>query len=224
MLRAFRKDVCTVPYVSEAVQFIQMECQLNELVPLYGELIRAWDEALCIATQIEVGMKRLIYAFDALASSRDSVEILAREGIDRNCISLIAQSNIEMDEIPGSLLDVSTDFIPALGRGAAVGGIAGMFAGLIAMAIPPLGIALGGPALIGFFAGGSLVGAWSSALVGASVPNEVRRRFEDEITAGRTLLVVDCSAKTEQLVSRTMATRADQHLVWQGDIAKSAAI
>lgn len=38
---------------------------------------------------------------------------------------------------------------------------------------------------------GALVGTWSSALVGATVPDPVRRQFEDEIEAGRVLVVID---------------------------------
>lgn len=38
---------------------------------------------------------------------------------------------------------------------------------------------------------GAAVGGWASALVGSSVPDPVRRNFEDDIQAGRILLVID---------------------------------
>jgi hypothetical protein len=43
----------------------------------------------------------------------------------------------------------------------------------------------------GLTVAGALTGGWASALVGASVPDPVRRKFEDEIEAGRILVVLD---------------------------------
>ena len=57
---------------------------------------------------------------------------------------------------------------------------------------------------------GALVGSWSSALVGASVPDPVRRRFEETIEAGQILLVVDAAGddleRAEAAVVRAGAT------------------
>jgi len=169
-------------------------------------------------------MKRYIYAFDSTESARTAVTALRARGIDEQSISLIARADIQLEKIPDGYLDASTDFMPALGRGAALGGAAGMFSGIVAMAIPPLGIAIGGSALLGFFAGGALVGAWSSALVGASVPNETRRKFEDEIEAGRTLLVIDSSGSNDALITSAMALGTNRHLIWQSNITAAAAV
>lgn len=168
-------------------------------------------------------MNRYIYAFDTTQAARDSVNVLRARGISDKAISLIARSDIELDEIPSRFLDASTDFVPALTRGAAIGGVTGLCAGLIAIAIPPLGITLAGPALLGFLAGGAVVGAWSSALVGASVPDEIRRKFEDEIEAGRTLLVVDVRTDNEAVIASTLADGTDRHLIWQSELKRRAA-
>ena len=164
-------------------------------------------------------MRRYIYAFDTPVAARGAVDVLRGHGIRDEAISLVARSNIELEEIPSRYLDASTDFIPALRRGAAVGGVIGLCAGLVALAIPPLGITLAGPALIAFFAGGAVLGAWSSALVGSSVPDEVRRKFEDEIKAGRTLLVVDSNHGNDIVIQETMAEGEDRHLLWQSTLS-----
>lgn len=164
-------------------------------------------------------MKRYIYAFDTPIAARGAVETLRGHGIRDEAISLVARSNIELEEIPSRYLDASTDFIPALRRGAAVGGVIGLCAGLIALAIPALGVTMAGPALIAFFAGGAVLGAWSSALVGSSVPDEVRRKFEDEIDAGHTLVVVDSNRVNDEVIKETMAEGEDRHLLWQSQLA-----
>jgi len=168
-------------------------------------------------------MKRYIYAFDTPESARAAVADLKAAGFDEKQVSLVARSDIQLEQIPDRLLDPSMDFVPALGRGAVVGGATGLFAGIVATAIPALGIVLGGPALIGFLAGGALVGAWSSALVGATVPDQIRRTFESEIEAGRTLLVVDSDGNNDVQIQHNMARIANNHLLWQSDSTRADA-
>lgn len=168
-------------------------------------------------------MKRYVYAFDTTEAARGAIEMLRARGVAEKDLSLVARSDIEMEKVPDRYLDARTDFAPALGRGAAFGGITGLFAGLLAVAIPPLGIALSGPVLIGFLAGGAAVGAWSSAMVGGSVPDDVRRTFEDEIKAGRSLVVIDCDAANETVVGSAMAG-IHPHLLWQSDMGATKAV
>ncbi|WP_028917519.1 hypothetical protein [Pseudoxanthomonas sp. J35] len=132
---------------------------------------------------------RRIYSTPNLAAAQAALAAAHEAGIDRDSLSLIARSDIEMEAVPDDLREAHTDTIPAALRGAAGGGAAGLLAGLAAVAIPPLGITLAGAGIMA--AVGALVGSWSSALMGATVPDPVRRRFEEEIEAGRILLVID---------------------------------
>lgn len=168
-------------------------------------------------------MKRYIYAFDSLEPARAAVTRLREAGVDQRCISLIAKSDVQIHDIPDDMLDVSKDFIPAIERGAAFGGASGLLAGLIAMAIPALGIAVGGGALLAFTAGGALVGAWTSSLAGAGVPDSVRRRFEDEIERGRVLLVLDTAAATDAGTIALLGSGTDRHLIWESAVNSQAA-
>ncbi len=157
-----------------------------------------------------------IYAFDSVKFARAAVEKLRAAGVSEKRISLVARSDIQLEKVPDDMLDPSMDFAEAASRGAVMGAATGLFAGLLMMVFPPLGVAVGGPALLALTAGGTLVGAWSSALVGAAIPDKVRRTFDDEITAGRVLLAVDSSDKSdaERVV---MAHITDGHLLWQGE-------
>ena len=168
-------------------------------------------------------MKRRIFAFDSAAAARAAVAHLRGVGVSDKCISLIARSDIELDDVPKELLDASSDLVPALGRGAALGGATGLIAGIVAMAIPPLGVAIGGPVLLAFLAGGAAIGAWSASLAGASVPNDVRRKFEDEIQKGRILLVVDSVRDDMVHVRSLLSGISDGHLIWQSETSTPAA-
>lgn len=139
---------------------------------------------------------RRIYATPNLAAAHAALAAARDTGIDRDSLSLIARSDIEMDAVPDDLREAHTDMVPAALRGAAGGGAVGLVAGLVAVAVPPLGITLAGAGLMA--AVGALVGSWSSALVGASVPDPVRRQFEETIEAGQILLVIDAEERPLQ--------------------------
>lgn len=110
-------------------------------------------------------------------------------GVGPDDISLIARSDIELENTPEQHKEAGSDFFQGAVRGVLGGGSTGLLAGLIAVAIPPIGITLAGAALLGV--AGALVGSWVGAIAGASVPDPVHRKFENEIDAGRILVVLD---------------------------------
>ncbi|WP_017169791.1 hypothetical protein [Xanthomonas phaseoli] len=133
---------------------------------------------------------RHVYSTADLDSAQRVLQAARSAGIDNDALSLIARSDIELQEVPDERKDVKTDFLPAAARGAATGGAAGLVAGLVAIAVPPIGLTLAGAGVMAL--AGALVGSWSSAsLIGATVPDPVRRQFEDQIQAGRVLVIID---------------------------------
>ncbi|AZR24258.1 hypothetical protein [Xanthomonas vasicola] len=132
---------------------------------------------------------RHVYSTADLDSAQRVLQAARGAGIDNDALSLIARSDIELQDVPDERKDAKTDFLPAAARGAATGGAAGLVAGLVAIAVPPIGLTLAGAGVMAL--AGALVGSWSSALIGATVPDPVRRQFEDEIQAGRVLVILD---------------------------------
>ncbi|MEX1828492.1 hypothetical protein [Luteibacter sp. CQ10] len=145
---------------------------------------------------------RRVYSTVDLDQARRGMSAARSAGVPDEDLSLIARSDIELDAIPERRKDEHTDFKPAAVRGLAEGGGAGLLAGLVAMAIPPLGVTLAGAMAAG--AAGAMVGAWTSALMGASSPDPVRQKFEGEIEAGRILLVVDGDGELGEQADRAI--------------------
>lgn len=135
-----------------------------------------------------------VFSAPDVAIARRAVGVLQQHGVESGDIALVARSDIELDAIPDRLKEADTDFVPAAMRGVGVGGATGLLAGLAAMVFTPLGITVAGAAAIGAI--GALVGGWSSALMGAALPDPVRQQFDDEISAGRVLVVVDADEDT----------------------------
>jgi hypothetical protein len=134
---------------------------------------------------------RCVFSTPDLAAARAAMSAARQAGIPDNDISLIAREDIELQQIPDHLMVGRTDFYPAAARGAACGGGAGLLLGLIAVAVPPLGVTLAGGAAIAL--AGAAVGCWTGALVGTDVPDAVHRKFKDEIDAGRILVIIDAT-------------------------------
>jgi hypothetical protein len=132
---------------------------------------------------------RHVFSVPDLATAQGVLAAARAAGLDNGNLSLIARADIELGSIDDEFKDVATDFMPAALRGAAIGGGAGLLAGLAALAFPSLGVTLAGVVLL--TVGGAAIGTWISSLVGSTVEDPVRRKFEGEIAAGRILLVID---------------------------------
>lgn len=145
---------------------------------------------------------RHVFSVPDLAAARTAMEAARRAGVDDDDISLIARSDIELENIPEERKVVEGDFYPAAIRGVAGGAAMGLLAGLVAVAIPPLGVTLAGAAAMTL--GGAAVGGWATALAGSAVPDPVRRQFQEEITLGRILVVVDAPRDVLQQVDDTL--------------------
>lgn len=146
---------------------------------------------------------RHVFSTQDATQARHAVRVLHEHGVPYDAISLVANAGIELERIPNRMKEADTDFVPAAIRGMGIGGATGLLAGLVAMAVPTAGITIAGAAALG--AAGALVGGWSSALVGATVPDPVRRRFEREIAEGRVLVLVDADAATQAQLEQPMA-------------------
>ena len=144
-------------------------------------------------------MPTLIYAAHDAATARAAIRALRDAGFTEKQLSVIARSDVELEQLPERFVEEDTDAGPALSKGIAMGGAAGLLAGLVAVAFPPAGIALGGAALLGTTTVvGAGIGAFSATLVGASVPHERREAFEAEVAAGNVVVFVDVADEAER--------------------------
>jgi hypothetical protein len=98
--------------------------------------------------------------------------------------------------LPEASLLQESDFVPAVERGLAIGGATGIVAGIAAVALPGVGLALGGGAILGIGLAGAGLGAWASGMIGISAPSSRLKEFESAISEGNLLMMVDV-AKTQ---------------------------
>lgn len=151
---------------------------------------------------------RHVFSTPDVTSAKAAIDAALDAGVDRCDLSLVARSDIELDSIPDDFKEADTDFIPAALRGTGYGAAAGLLAGLAAVVATPLGVTLAGAAIMA--AGGAAVGGWAASIVGSSLPDPVRRDFDEQISAGKILLVIDAPkdvlARVEPAIVQAGAT------------------
>lgn len=136
-------------------------------------------------------MRRLYFLLPDITMTNQVVDELLLKRIDDHHIHVVAKEGIPLGDLPEANLLQKSDFIPAVERGLAVGGITGMLAGLAAITFPPAGLVLGGGAVLGTSLAGAGVGAWVSGMIGVDVRNTQIERFEAALDKGEILVMVD---------------------------------
>lgn len=144
-------------------------------------------------------MKRLYFLSPSLESTTAIVEELHTLGINDRDIHVVGKNHTGManNHVHEASVLQTSDVIPALERGAAIGVTSGLLAGLVAVSFPPAGLILGGGAVLGMGLFGAGFGAWVSSMIGVSVPNETVEQYEQAIEKGQFLLILDIPKEDE---------------------------
>jgi len=160
--------------------------------------------------------QRHVFSTRDVAHTREALAALHMAGIGNDSISLVARSDIELERIPDSLKEADTDAVPAAVRGMGIGGATGLLAGLAAVALAPIGVTVAGAVALG--AVGALVGGWSSSLMGSALPDAVRQQFDDEISRGRVLILIDAGPESADAMLEAMSRAGAAHLNYESPL------
>lgn len=136
-------------------------------------------------------MRRLYFMVPDIKTAKIVVDELLLKRVDEHHIHVVAKEGTAMGDLPEANLLQKSDFIPAMERGLAVGGITGVLAGIAAVTFPPAGLVLGGGAILGTSLAGAGFGAWISGMIGMDVPNSQIKKFEEAIEKGEVLMMID---------------------------------
>lgn len=136
---------------------------------------------------------RLYFLVPDEDSAQKVTEALRDNGISDDTIYAVAnqQKHSLEDDIPEAGLLQQSDVVNAAKRGATIGGAAGLFAGLTAVVLTPMGLIAAGGAVLGAGLAGATAGTWTSTMIGVSVPNSDLKAFQDAIDEGQIMMLVD---------------------------------
>ena len=155
-------------------------------------------------------MRRLYFLLPSLSITHQVVDELLLKRIDDHHIHVVAREGTPLGDLPEANLLQKSDFIPAIERGLAVGGITGMLAGLAAVTFPPAGLVLGGGAILGTSLAGAGIGAWVAGMIGVDVRNTQIDRFQQAIERGEILVMVDVAKDRVEMIEELVHSHHPQ--------------
>jgi len=139
-------------------------------------------------------MKRIYFLVPNIKIAKKVVHDLLLARVEERHIHVLAKQGAPLEDLPEATFLQKTDFIPALEQGLAIGGLTGILAGVVAVALPA-GLVLGGGAVLAISLAGAGVGAWMSSMVGISIGDRRIQKFQEAIENGELLMMVDVQRK-----------------------------
>lgn len=135
-------------------------------------------------------MKRIYFLLPSVDTAHKIVNELTQSVMDEKHIHIISKEDTLLEALPEATLLQKSDFIPAFDRGIAIGGTTGLLAGLLTLVVPG-GVALSGGAILACIFAGAGVGSWLGSMVALEVPNTRHKEFEEAISQGKLLMLLD---------------------------------
>jgi len=134
-------------------------------------------------------MKRIYFLVPNIEITHKIVDELRTSGMEDQHIHILAKRDVSLDDLPEAGVTIKTDFIPAVERGLALGGTAGVLAGLIGLRFA--GFAIAGGAILGILIASATIASIAAGLIGMGQGNTRLKKFEQAIEAGEFLLLLD---------------------------------
>jgi hypothetical protein len=152
-------------------------------------------------------MKRIYFLVPNVDVAKLIVNELLIARIEERHIHILAKRDTPLEDLPEASFLQKSDFIPAMERGLALGGTVGTLAGLVAVALGPLSLAVaGGGIVLASGLAGAGVGVWLSGMVGLNIGNTRLKRFEEAIEQGELLMMIDVPRDRVTQITELVAT------------------
>ena len=158
--------------------------------------------------------RRIYWLLPDLASARRTMGDLLLARISERHIHFVGREDADLSGLHAANILQTSDVIRSAQTGLIVGGLVGAVLGvIIAWFFPIFGAApdVGMIAVLAIL--GGAFGAWSSSMIGVSVPSHRLARFEPAIRDGQILLMVDVPhARVDEIEARLQALHPEAHL------------
>ena len=150
--------------------------------------------------------RRLYFVLPDVPSAEQTMRDLLLARIEIGHIRCLARREMPLGELPEANFLQKTDVVHGATTGLAVGGIAGIAAGVLVVLFPPGGASLQLVTVLIAGIAGAVFGAWVASMAGTALPNSQLRAFESAIQSGSVLMMVDVPftrvAEIRELVTR----------------------
>lgn len=135
--------------------------------------------------------RRLYFVLPDVPSAERTMDDLLLARIEARRIHCLARRDIDLGKLPEASFLQKTDTVHGATIGMAIGGIAGVIGGALAVLFPPADVPLQLVTVLVTGIAGALFGTWVASMVGTAVPNSRLAKFRSDIDNGKILMMVD---------------------------------
>ncbi|MGH8705054.1 MAG: DUF1269 domain-containing protein [Burkholderiales bacterium] len=135
--------------------------------------------------------RRLYFLLPSVESARQTANDLLLARVEDRHMHFLAKRGTDLGELHEASYLQKTDLMHGAGIGLALGGVGGLALGAVIVAMPPEGT---NPQLVAVLIAaviGAVLGAWMSSMAAAAVPNSRLKQFQEDISKGKILVMVD---------------------------------
>lgn len=154
--------------------------------------------------------KRLYYLLPDASSTREIVDELLLARIDEHHIHVMAKDSASVEDLPRASIMQSSDIVHGIETGLVIGGLTGLVVSLVATVSLELGNMVG-VVILSCTLLGSLLGIWTSSMVGSNLRNSRLKDFESALEDGKVLLMVDVPQQRLEDISTRIETHKQAH-------------
>ena len=151
--------------------------------------------------------RRLYFVLPNVPSAERTMDDLLLARIEARRIHCLARRDIELGRLPAASFLQKTDTVHGAETGMAIGGIAGVIGGSLAIFFPPAGAPLQLVTVLVTGVAGALFGMWVASMVGTAVPNSRLARFNADIDGGKILMMLDVPFTRSKEIADLVARR-----------------
>jgi hypothetical protein len=157
---------------------------------------------------------RMYVTLPDLASAKQLANDLLLARIEDRRMHFLARRGTDLGELHEASYLQKTDAIHGAFTGLVIGGVVGVAVGLLLVYFPPGGASIQLVAVLIAALIGAFLGIWIAGMMGLQVPNTQLKGFEQELQAGKILLMLDVPAEryeeVRQIIARTHPEAADR--------------
>ena len=158
--------------------------------------------------------RRIYWLLPDVASARRTMDDLLLARVTERHIHFVGREDTDLTGLHAANILQTSDLVRSAEAGLVYGGLGGAVLGvLVALLFPIFGDTpqVGMVAVLGIL--GGLFGAWTSSMIGASVPSQRLARFAPAIARGEILLMVDVPrSRVGEIEERLQALHPEAHL------------
>ena len=122
-------------------------------------------------------LRRIYCLVPSVEVARKVVDEVLLARVEEKHIHVLAKRGTPLEDLPEATMMQKSDFIPAIERGVAQGGVVGLLAGLVGIALTPGAMVIAGGIILACSLTGAGVGAWIGGMIGLNIGNTRLKRF-----------------------------------------------